>query len=187
MNPKKTKINSECLLYESDDGQIRVCVRMQDKDIWVIQKNMAEVFDVNSSSINEFLSSILNNKEPLKDLTTKTFTIVEEDGREVAREIEYYNFNVRFLVGFVVNFDRATDYKNWSKIKIDHFEREALVRFYRIRALEILSYKKLTDFLKKHSCDYDKELSIKKDFFATFQNKLFYAIVGMTAAEIIKK
>ena len=188
---------------------MQVIVDPATETIWATQKAMAELFQLDVSGISRHINSIYSSGE-LDESTTiaKIATVVQRGFRgAIPDEITYYNLDVIISVGYRVNSQRATRFRQWaSKILKDylikgfaldderlkaggnifgkeHFD-ELLERVQEIRASERLFYQKLTDMLMV-SEDYDKGSREVRDMFAFIQNKLEYAVVGKTSAEII--
>ena len=198
---------SNIIFYTTPNGQISVQVQYEDGSFWLTQKRMAELFGVESHTITYHLKEIYQSGELQISSTTRKIRVVQPEGqREVSRELDFYNLDAIIAVGYRVNSYQATQFriwatntlkefiikgfvmdderlkqgKNWGK---DYFE-ELLERIREIRASERRFYQKITDIYAL-AVDYDKNSPITKDFFATVQNKLHWAITGKTAAEII--
>jgi len=195
------------IFYTTPNGQVSVQVQFEDGSFWLTQKRMAELFGVDVRTINEHLKNIFYSKELSKDATIRKIRIVQPEGnREVSRELDFYNLDAIIAVGYKVNSYQATQFRIWatntlkefiikgfvmdderlkqgSRFGKDYFD-ELLERIREIRASERRFYQKITDIYSL-SVDYDKNSPITKDFFATVQNKLHWAIIGKTAAEII--
>jgi len=198
---------SNIIFYTTPNGQISVLVQYEDGSFWLTQKRMAELFGVESHTITYHLKEIYQSGELQISSTTRKIRVVQPEGqREVSRELDFYNLDAIIAVGYRVNSYQATQFriwatntlkefiikgfvmdderlkqgKNWGK---DYFE-ELLERIREIRASERRFYQKITDIYAL-AVDYDKNSPITKDFFATVQNKLHWAITGKTAAEII--
>jgi len=199
---------SDFLLYTSSDGQIKVDVYLEDETVWLTQKRMADLFGVEVQTINHHLSEIFDAGELHADSTIRKLRIVQKEGdRDVEREVQFYNLDAIISVGYRVNSRQATQFRIWatgtlrdyiikgfaldderlkngSKFGKDYFE-ELLERVREIRASERRFYQKITDIFAQCSVDYDPQSDITRTFFSTVQNKLEWAIVGKTAAEII--
>lgn len=168
---------------------------------------MAELFGVESHTITYHLKEIYQSGELQTDSTTRKIRVVQTEGnREVSRELDFYNLDAIIAVGYRVNSYHATQFRIWETNTLKEFivkgfvmddERlkqgkdwgkdyfdELLERIREIRASERRFYQKITDIYAL-SADYDKNAPVTKDFFATVQNKLHWAITGKTAAEII--
>ena len=200
---------SNILLYETEDGKINVDVILKDETIWLSQKSMSELFDVNVPAINKHLNNIYEEKELDKSSTISKMEIVQQEGtRHVKREQNFYNLDAIISVGYRVNSRRATQFRIWATSILkeymikgfamdderlkqgktvfgkDYF-RELLERVRSIRASERRIWQQITDIFAECSIDYDKNSPVTHDFYAMVQNKFHYAIVGQTAAEIV--
>jgi hypothetical protein len=195
------------IFYTTPNGQVSVQVQFEDGSFWLTQKRMAELFGVDVRTINEHLQNIYLSKELQKEATIRKIRIVQQEGkREVSRELDFYNLDAIIAVGYRVNSYQATQFRIWATDVLKEFivkgfvmddERlkhgksfgkdyfdELLERVREIRASERRFYQKITDIYAL-AVDYDKNSPATKDFFATVQNKLHWAITGKTAAEII--
>jgi len=202
--------DSEFLFYTSGEGNIKVEVHLQDETVWLTQKGMGKLFDVVKSTISEHLSNIYESGELERKSTVRKYrTVQNEGGREVTRELEYYNLDAIISVGYRVNSYQATQFRKWATNTLreyltkgfamdderlkqgeqlfgkDYFD-ELLERIREIRASERRFYQKITDIYAQCSIDYDPDSPVTQEFYATVQNKLHWAITGHTAAEIIK-
>lgn len=199
---------AEFLIFESQSQSDSIEVRYEDETLWLSQKMIATLFNVAIPTINEHLKSIYDSEELDKDSTIRKFLIVQTEGsRQVERNIEHYNLDAVISVGYRVNSVRATQFRRWATQVLkqyaitgyvldkkrmengaflgeDYFER-LLEEIREIRLSERRFYQKITDIYAT-SLDYDKNASVTKQFFATVQNKMHYAITGNTAAELIK-
>jgi hypothetical protein len=198
---------SNIILYKTPNGQVSIQVQYEDGSFWLTQKRMAELFGVDVATINYHLKEIFNSVELQEVRTIRKNRIVQKEGnREVSRKLDFYNLDAIIAVGYRVNSYQATQFRiwaintlkefiikgfvldderlkqgeNWGK---DYFD-ELLERIREIRSSERRFYQKITDIYAL-STDYDKHAPVTKDFFATVQNKLHWAITGKTAAEII--
>lgn len=203
MEPKQ----SEFLFYNSPDGQIKLEVLFGDETVWLTQKKMAELFDVEIPTVNYHLKELYESEEISTSATIRNFLIVQKEGaREVEREIKFYNLDAIISVGYRVNSKQATQFRQWATTVLrdfiikgfvldddrlkngthfgkDYF-KELLERIREIRLSERRLHLQLTDIFAL-SANYDAQADIAKEFFAFIQNKLHYAITGKTAAEII--
>ena len=201
--------NSEIILYTTPQGKVKIEVFLQDETVWLTQKAMGELFGVVKSTISEHLSNIYKSRELEKEATVRIFrTVQNESGREVNRNLEFYNLNAIISVGYRVNSHQATQFRIWATKTLKEFiikgfvlddERlkqgrklfgkdyfdELLERIREIRASERRFYQKITDIYSECSIDYDPKADITQVFYKTVQNKLHWAIIGQTAAEII--
>lgn len=199
---------SNILLYETDEGKINVDVILKDETIWLTQKSMSELFDVNVPAINKHLNNIYDEEELNKVSTISKMEIVRKEGnRSVKRELEFYNLDAIIAVGYRVNSKKATKFRIWAtkilkdymikgfvidvekmkngpKFGKDYYD-ELLQTIKEIRLSERRQYQKITDVFEATSIDYNKDSKEAYTFFKIVQNKLHYAITGKTAAELI--
>lgn len=196
-------------LYSLDSEDIKVKVAIKDETIWVTQRGMAELFDVNVSAISKHLANIYAEGELSQPATVSKMETVQTEGtRQVTRLIDFYNLDAVISVGYRVNSRRATQFRIWatgilkefikkgfvldderlkqgeSVFGKDYF-RELLERVRSIRASERRIWQQITDIFAECSIDYDKDSPVTQEFYATVQNKFHYAITGQTAAEIV--
>ena len=196
-------------LYSIDSEDIKVKVAIKDETIWVTQRGMAELFDVNVSAISKHLANIYAEGALSQPATVSKMEIVQTEGtRQVTRLIDFYNLDAVISVGYRVNSRRATQFRIWatgilkefikkgfvldderlkqgeSVFGKDYF-RELLERVRSIRASERRIWQQITDIFAECSIDYDKDSPVTQEFYATVQNKFHYAITGQTAAEIV--
>ena len=197
------------LLYVGDDGAvvIEVIIDSDNETMWANQKTMAELFNVTKQNISYHLNDIFETEELDKNSTVKKILTVQTEGnRQVKREQTFYNLDAIISVGYRVNSKQATHFRRWAtsvlkdymikgfvldenllknngRFGIDYFNR-LLEKIREIRASERRFNQKLTDIYKT-SYDYNSNSEITKEFFATVQNKLIFAVTGQTAAEII--
>lgn len=198
--------DTEFLLYTTDDGRSRIDVRLLDETVWLTQAQMADLFQKSIPTVNEHIKNVYDEGELFKDATIRKFRIVRMEGkREVARDIEHYNLDVIISVGYRVRSHRGTQFRQWATRTLKEFlikgfaiddkrlaERRTTDKYFdelieRVRAIrtsEANFYAKITDIYAT-SVDYDKDSPMSRDFFATVQNKIHYAIHGQTAAEVI--
>ena len=198
---------AEFLIFEKQAHADSIEVRYENKTLWMTQKMMAALFDVNVPVISKHLKNIFSEGELDQDSTvSKMETVQNEGGRTVTRMIEYYNLDAIISVGYRVNSIRATQFRRWATqvlkqyaitgyvidrkrmengafLDEDYFER-LLEEIREIRLSERRFYQKVTDIYAT-SVDYDKNAPTTKRFFATVQNKMHYAITGNTAPELI--
>jgi hypothetical protein len=202
------KQSNEIILYTSPKGDVKIDVFFNDETLWLSQKKIAELFDVDIRTISEHLQNIYNSSELEKGATIRKFRIVQKEGkRDVARDVDFYNLDAIIAVGYRVNSFQATQFRIWATKTLrefiikgfvidderlkqgkrfgkDYFD-ELLERIREIRASERRFYLKITDIYEQCSMDYTADAEITKQFFKTVQNKLHYAITSKTAASII--
>ena len=214
MKKKKDEITirssaAEYLTYVASvgDQQGSIEMRYEDENIWLTQKMMATLYDVDVRTINEHIKKIYSDSELEEDATIRNFRIVQTEGsRQVTRDIKHYNLQMIIAVGFKVNSERAVQFRKWvNQIAKDYtikgwamdderlkrgtyltekYFDEQLERIREIRASERKFYQKITD-LYATAIDYDKNAATTRRFYATVQNKMHYAVHGHTAAELI--
>ena len=200
------------LVYKSLEGEISINALVHEESIWLTQKEMSELFDVNKSSISRHLKNIFAEGELDEQLVVAKIATTTEHGAMANKTqttlSQYYNLDAIISVGYRVNSRRATQFRIWatgvlkeyiqkgfvmdderlkqgkSAFGKDYF-RELLERVRSIRASERRVWQQITDIFAECSIDYDKNATITQAFYAMVQNKFHYAIVGQTAAEII--
>ena len=215
MNKKKDEVTirssaAEYLTYVASvgDQQDSIEMRYEDENIWLTQKMMATLYDVNVRTINEHIKKIYSDSELETISTIRKFRIVQTEGsRQVSREVAHYNLQMIIAVGFKVNNERAVQFRKWanrivkdytikgwvmdderlknggSVLTTEYFDR-LLEQIREIRLSERRFYQKITDIYAT-SLDYDRTAQTTKQFFAKVQNKMHYAVHGHTAAELI--
>ena len=214
MKNKKDIIRSsaaEYLTFVASTGEqdSSVEMRYEDENIWLTQKMLAELYDVEVNTINYHIKKIFEDSELAEDSTIRKFRIVQKEAnREISREVNHYSLHMIIAVGFKVNSERAVQFRKWvnqiakeytikgwvmddERIKrgsylTDKYFDEQLERIREIRASERMFYQKITD-LYATAIDYDKDAAATKRFYASVQNKMHFAIHGHTAAELIVK
>ena len=197
------------ILYSSPEEDVKVMALVKDETIWLTQKAMAELFDVNVPGISKHLKNIYEEGELSESATISILeTVQNENGRSVKRNVSFYNLDAIISVGYRVNSAKATRFRIWAtgilkeyikkgfvlddeRLKQgnavfgkDYF-KELLERVRSIRASERRIWQQITDIFAECSIDYNKDSEVTKNFFATVQNKFHYAITGQTAAEIV--
>uniref|UniRef100_UPI00402A492A virulence RhuM family protein n=1 Tax=Gemmiger formicilis TaxID=745368 RepID=UPI00402A492A len=200
---------AEYLTYVASVGDQQDSIEMcyEDENIWLTQKMMATLYDVDVRTINEHIKKIYSDSELEEDSPIRNFRIVQTEGsRQVTRDTKHYNLQMIIAVGFKVNSERAVQFRKWvNQIAKDYtikgwvmdderlkrgtyltekYFDEQLERIREIRASERKFYQKITD-LYATAIDYDKNAATTRRFYATVQNKMHYAVHGHTAAELI--
>ena len=200
---------AEYLTYVASvgDQQDSIEMRYEDENIWLTQKMMATLYDVDVRTINEHIKKIYSDSELEEDATIRNFRIVQTEGsRQVTRDTKHYNLQMIIAVGFKVNSERAVQFRKWvnqiaknytikgwvmddKRLKrgtylTEKYFDEQLERIREIRASERKFYQKITD-LYATAIDYDKNSATTRRFYATVQYKMHYAVHGHTAAELI--
>lgn len=199
--------SNNIIMYQTDNGKIKIDVRIEDETVWMTQRGISELYQKNVNTINEHIKNIYSEKELREDSTIRKNRIVQTEGkRKVEREISFYNLDMILAIGYRVRSERGTQFRQWATERLseylikgftmddeklkemknfgeDYFD-ELLERIKDIRASEKRFYKKVTDIYAL-SVDYSPTAPITKTFFSTVQNKLHFAIHGNTAAELI--
>lgn len=195
---------SKILLYQTPSGQIKVDVLFQDETFWMTQKKMAELFGVQRPAITKHLKNIFESSELVEGSVSSILEHTADDDKNY--KTTFYNLDAIIAVGYRVNSKQATQFRIWATNTLKEFivkgfvlddERlkqgknfgkdyfdELLERIREIRASERRFYQKITDIYAL-ATDYNNSAPTTKDFFASVQNKLHWAITGKTAAEII--
>lgn len=201
---KEEKNENTILLYHDENGKTDVSVRFADEDVWVTQVQLAELYDTTRQNIGQHIENIYKDEELPREATIKKFFIVQQEGkREVRRELDHYNLDVIIAIGYRVQSPVATRFRRWATARLheyiqkgfaldderlkngrNRYFKELLQRIRDIRSSERNFYQQVTDIYAT-SIDYDPRKKITKDFFATVQNKLHYAVHEHTAAELI--
>lgn len=198
--------NTSFVLYTAQSGDVKLEVFLEDETLWLNQKMMAELFDVDVRTINEHLQNIFLSNELVENSVIRKFRMTASDGKKYITK--FYNLDAIISVGYRVNSQRATQFRIWSTQVLreyivkgfvvdderlkqgervfgkDYFD-ELLERVRSIRTSERRIYLKITDIFAECSVDYDPKSKITTEFFATVQNLFHFAISGRTAAEII--
>lgn len=200
---------AEFLIFTAQSGEKSIEARYEDETIWLSQKLMSTLFDVEVNTINYHLKEIYKSGEIEENRTIRNFRIVQTEGqREVARDVEFYNLDAIISVGYRVNSIRATQFRQWATKVLREFAikgyvldkkrlengafldknyfDELLAEIREIRLSERNLYQKVTDIYAT-SIDYNSDAVTTKTFFAKVQNKLHFGIHGHTAAELIYK
>ena len=197
---------AEYLTYVASvgDQQDSIEMRYEDENIWLTQKMMATLYDVDVRTINYHVKKILGDSELQEDSVVRNFRITAADGKNYSTN--HYSLEMIIAVGFKVNSERAVQFRKWvNQIAKDYtikgwvmdderlkrgtylsekYFDEQLERIREIRASERKFYQKITD-LYATAIDYDRNSATTRRFYATVQNKMHYAVHGHTAAELI--
>jgi hypothetical protein len=204
--------NTNFLLYKTPNGDVKVDVLIQNKTIWMPQKKIAELFDVQRPAITKHLRNIFDSEELDEKVVCSILELPTQHGAITGKtqnvKTKFYNLDAIIAVGYRVNSKRATQFRIWATVVLKEFiikgytmdvERlknpqpifgedyfkEQLEKIRDIRSSERRLYQQITDIYAECSIDYEYKSETTKEFFATVQNKLHWAITGKTAAEII--
>jgi len=197
---------TEFLLYTTPNGKVKVEIFLRDENIWLTQDKIALLFGVQRPAITKHLKNIFESRELNENLVSSVLEHTAKDGKKY--KTLFYNLDAILSVGYRVNSSQATRFRIWATERLkeyiikgftmdderlkdphnifgkDYFE-EQLARIRDIRSSERRMYQKITDIYAQCSADYSPDNVITKQFFATVQNKLHFAITGKTAAEIV--
>ena len=209
--PSVPPTGGEVLVYRTEDGTIRLDVRLEDETVWLTQQMMAELFQSSKQNISHHIQAIYEEGELEPEATVKKYLTVRREGnRDVRRELEYYNLDMIISVGYRVKSLVATRFRIWATQRLteyivkgftmdderlknppvkdaavpDYFD-EMLARIRDIRASERRMYLRVREIFAM-AADYEPTWSETTRFFSIIQNKLHFAATGMTAAELIK-
>ncbi len=198
---------TEFLLYTTPNGKVKVEIFLRDENIWLTQAKIAELFGVERPAVTKHLQNIFASGELQENSVSSILEHTAGDGK--LYKTKFYNLDAILSVGYRVNSAQATQFRIWATERLkeyiikgftmdderlknpnnifgkDYFE-EQLARIRNIRSSERRVYQKITDIYAQCSADYSIDSDITKEFFATVQNKLHFAITGKTAAEIIR-
>jgi hypothetical protein len=203
---KQKHAEGQFLVYQTDDGRLKIDVRFEGETLWLAQQHMAQLFQTSQQNISLHVRNIYEEGELTSEATHKESLLVQREGnREVRRNVDFYNLDMIISVGYRVKSAIATRFRIWATRQLreyivkgflldderlknpdqpfDYFE-ELLRRIQDIRTSERRFYQKVTDIYAT-SIDYDPTSEVSIQFFKTVQNKVHWAITGKTAAEII--
>lgn len=202
---KKETKKPQIAIYQSLENNQKIRVRIEDENVWLTQKLIAELFDIDVRTVNEHLKNIFSEQELDKISVIRKFRITANDGKTYGAN--HYNLDAILAVGYRVRSDRGTQFRKWATERLREYlikgftlddERlkqgggraryfqELLQRVRDIRSSERMFYQKVTDIYAT-SIDYKLDAKMTKKFFATVQNKMHFAVHGYTAAEIISR
>ena len=190
------------ILYQTEDGQTRIEVRLLDETVWLNQAQMCELFDKDKRTISEHLQNIFKEGELLEQSVVRKFRTTASDGKKY--QVVHYNLDVIISVGYRVSSLRGTQFRIWATARLKEYLikgfaldddrlkqngggsyfNELLARIRDIRSSEKVFWRKVLDIYAT-SADYDPKTEVSKNFFAVVQNKMHWAVHGHTAAEII--
>ncbi|MBR5433678.1 MAG: virulence RhuM family protein [Bacteroidales bacterium] len=195
---------NKIIIYQDDDEVTRVSVRFAEEDLWLTQNQLAEIYCTTQENISMHVTNIYKDGELEPNRTNKKFLLVRQEGtRQVKRNIDHYNLDMIIALGYRVQSQVATRFRRWATQRLheyiqkgfaldderlkqggNRYFRELLQRIRDIRSSERNFYQQVTDIYAT-AVDYDPRSDLTKQFFATVQNKLHYAVHEQTAAEVI--
>jgi hypothetical protein len=192
------------LVFTRDAGEDGIEVRVQDNDVWLTQKAIGQLFDIDRSVVTKHLNNIFKEGELNENSVCAKFAQTADDGKTY--QYKFYSLSAIIAVGYRTNSERATQFRTWATKVLDTFAKQGYVldksrlingqifdedyfdhliaEIQEIRASERRFYQKITDIYAT-AVDYDKASNITREFYATVQNKMHYAVHGNTAAEVI--
>jgi len=194
------------LIYQTEDGNTKIDVRLENETVWMTQKSIAELYQSTKQNISLHIKNILEEKELDENSVVKFHLTTARDGKNY--KTKHYNLEMILAIGYRVRSHRGTQFRQWATERLneylvkgftmdddrlkemrnfgeDYFD-ELLERIRDIRASEKRFYQKITDIYAT-SVDYDSKAELSQEFFATVQSKLHFAIHGKTAAELISE
>jgi len=198
--------DNQIIIFTTDDEKISVEVRFDEETVWLMQQQIAELFDTARSSIVEHIKHIYEEGELSQETTCREFRQVRMEGnRQVTRLLPHYDLDMIISIGYRVNSKRATQFRQWATKRLNEYIRkgftldderlkngggryfrELLQRIRDIRSSERNLYQQVTDIYAT-AIDYNPKADITREFFAAVQNKMHYAAHKNTAAEVIFK
>ena len=192
------------LIFTKDAGEDGIEVRVQDNNVWLTQNGIAKLFDIDRSVVAKHLSNIYVEKELDENLTCAKYAQVADNGKTY--RYKFYSLAAIIAVGYRTNSERAIQFRQWATKVLETFTKQGYVldkkrlingqifdedyfeqlvaEIQEIRASERRFYQKITDIYAT-AVDYDKDSDITRQFYATVQNKIHFAVHGNTAAEVI--
>lgn len=195
----------DILIYQSEDGNTKIDVKIENETVWLTQMQMAELFDTSKQTINYHINNIYEENELEENRTVKEFLTVQDEGnRRVSRRVKYYNLDMIISLGYRIKSKIATHFRKWATERIKEYMikgftmdderlkgngggnywKELLDRIRDIRSSEKVLYRQVLD-LYATAVDYDPKDEKSIMFFKIVQNKLHYAAHGHTASEVI--
>ncbi len=197
-------MENNMLIYQDENGITKVTVRLDEDDIWLTQNQIAELYNTTKQNISLHINNIFNDGELSQNSTVKKYlTVQNEGGRKVNRNLDHYNLDMIIALGYRIQSPVAVRFRQWATQRLheyiqkgfaldderlkqggNRYFRELLQRIRDIRSSERNFYQQVTDIYAT-SIDYDPRSNLTKEFFATVQNKLHFAVHEQTAAEVI--
>lgn len=203
MNDENVNLPSRFSVF-SNTGKPSVVARFEDNDVWLTQKQLADLFNTTKQNINQHTKSIYDSGELDKNRTVKKYLTVQTEGnRSIGRHVDHYNLDMIIALGYRIESPIAIRFRQWATMRLheliqkgfalederlkeggNRYFKELLQRIRDIRSSERNFYQQVTDVYAT-ATDYDPRADITREFFATVQNKLHYAVHEHTAAEVI--
>jgi hypothetical protein len=198
--------NNQIIIYSTEDGGMKLEVKLENETVWLSQKQMAELFNCSTDNISLHLRNVYNEAELSENQTTEDSSVVQKEGHKIVeRLVKLYNLDAIISVGYRINSLRGTQFRIWATRKLREYIVKGFVldderlsdgrvsksyfqeleeRIRKIRTSEANFYQKVRDIFAT-SVDYNPRVDFAKKFFAMVQNKFHFAITGLTAPEIV--
>ena len=198
-------MENEIIIYQTQDGQTKIDVRLENETVWLTQNQMAELFQTTKQNVSSHIKNIFEEGELSENSTVKDYLTVQQEGnRKVSRNVSHYNLDVIISVGYRVKSLRGTQFRIWATQVLKEYMKkgfalnddllkqaggggywkELLERIRDIRSSEKVFYRQILDIYAT-STDYNPNAEETKMFFKVVQNKMHFAAHGHTAAEVI--
>ena len=206
MAEEDNKINlpGRFAVYGTASGKPAVVARFEDNDVWLTQKQLADLFNTTKQNVNQHVKAIYDSGELDRNRTVKKYLTVQTEGtRSIGRHVDHYNLDVIIALGYRIDSPIAIRFRQWATVRLheliqkgfalederlkeggNRYFKELLQRIRDIRSSERNFYQQVTDVYAT-ATDYDPRADITREFFATVQNKMHYAVHEHTAAEVV--
>src|SRR3989338_8064403 len=186
---QKNTQDNQIIIYNTEDGQTKIEVKMKDDTVWLPQKQMAELFDCTIENIILHLKNVFESAELSEKATTKDYLVVQKEGnRKVKRSVKIYNLDAVISIGYRINFLRGTQFRIWATQKLKEYiikgfvmDDERLAEG-RVKKTYFEEWEERIRRIRTSEANFYQKV---RDVFSTVQNKFHYAITGLTAAEIV--
>ena len=197
----KEEKHGDIIYYEGKDGELKIKTIIKDDTVWLTQQQLAELFQTSKQLVSHHINNIINDGELSEGAVVKKSLTTATDGKKY--KINYYNLDMIISLGYRINSKIATTFRQWATARLKEYIvkgftldderlkqnggryfRELLQRIRDIRSSERNLWQQVADIYAT-SIDYDKNSEMTKEFFATVQNKMHYAVHKQTAAEVI--
>ena len=204
MAENENTLPSRFAVFSTKDGKPSVVARFENDDVWLTQKHLAELFNTTKQNVNQHILAIYGSGELDRNRTVKKYLTVQTEGtRTIGRHVDHYNLDMIIALGYRIDSPIAIRFRQWATQRLheliqkgfalederlkqggNRYFKELLQRIRDIRASERNFYQQVTDVYAT-ATDYDPRADITREFFATVQNKMHYAVHEHTAAEVI--
>lgn len=204
MSDETRSLPSRFAVYDAKGGMPAVVARFEDNDVWLTQKQLADLFNTTKQLVSHHIRQILGSGELDQNRTVKKYLTVQIEGaRSIGRHVDHYNLDMIIALGYRIESPIAIRFRQWATVRLheliqkgfalederlkeggSRYFKELLQRIRDIRSSERNFYQQVTDVYAT-ATDYDPRADITREFFATVQNKMHYAVHEHTAAEVI--